>query len=202
MTPIRFYFDFTSTFSYIAIHRIDDLAARYGRTVDWSAVSLGHLFHAQGVVSPPEVPKKFAYLKIDFPRSCAFAGLPCVFPAPFPPDVKLARLAFWRLKARDPVLARTFAKAVSLAVFGHGKSVAGPDDLAAACAAACPGVAGLLAEDLAAVGSDSVAKQAVIAALEAAVADGMIGAPFMVLDGEPFWGADRLDQLERRLSKT
>ena len=44
------------------------------------------------------------------------------------------------------------------------------------------------------------AKRAVVEAMDRARADGIIGAPFMVLDGEPFWGADRLDHLERRLA--
>src|SRR5438067_555087 len=132
MTPIRFYFDFTSTFSYIAIQQIDALAAKYGRSVDWRAVSLGHLFQAQGITPPPAIPAKFAYLSIDYPRSCALAGLPCRMPNPFPPDVKLARLAFWYLKARDEQLAHAYARAVTMALFGRGESVATVPEIAAA----------------------------------------------------------------------
>jgi 2-hydroxychromene-2-carboxylate isomerase len=193
MTPIRFYFDFTSTFSYIAIQQIDALAARHGRAVDWRAVSLGHLFQAQGIPAPPTIPAKFAYLATDFARSCAFAGLPCKLPPAFPPDVKLARLAFWSIKARDETRAHAFARAVSSAVFGRGAVVA----TAAEIAAAAPGFE--LAE-IAAAAADLAAKAAVVAALEDARKDGVVGAPFMILDGEPFWGADRLTQLAARLS--
>jgi 2-hydroxychromene-2-carboxylate isomerase len=196
MTPIRFYFDFTSTFSYIAVHQIDEIAAKYGRTVDWRAVSLGHLFQAQGVAPPPTVPAKFAYLSIDFPRSCAFAGLPCRMPEPFPPEVKIARLAFWHLKARDEQLSHRFARAIVRAIFGRGEVVATAEQIMAASA----GVAGLTLDDIAAAAADSAARQAVIASLEHAKADGVFGAPFMILDGEPFWGADRLPQLEARLA--
>ena len=55
--------------------------------------------------------------------------------------------------------------------------------------------------EITAAGADAAAKAAVLAALPEAQADGMIGAPFMVVDGEPFWGADRLDQLAARLAQ-
>lgn len=194
--PIRFYFDFTSTFSYIAIHKIDDLAARYGRTVDWIAVSLGHLFQAQGVTPPPNIPAKYKYLAIDFARSCAYAGLPCRMPDPFPPDIKLARYAFWRIKARDEKRAHDFARAISSAIFGRGESVATAADIVAAC----KGLPEITVDDIEAAGADTAAKRAVIKSVEAAVNEGMAGAPNMVVDGEPFWGADRLDFVERKLA--
>ena len=194
--PIRFFFDFTSTFSYIAIHKIDDLAARYGREVDWIAVSLGHLFQAQGITPPPMIPAKFNYLKVDFPRSCAFADLPCTFPDPFPPDVKLARYTFFMLKAQDEALSHAFARDISMAVFGRGQSVATAAEIAIACA----GLLGVTPAVIDAAGKDMGAKRAVIKAVEEARAVGMNGAPYMILDGEPFWGADRLKQIERRLA--
>lgn len=195
--PIRFTFDFNSTFSYIAIQRIDDLAARYGREVDWRCISLGHLFQAQSIAPPPTVPAKLKYLALDFKRSCAFEGLPCVMPRVFPPDVKLARLMFWHLKAKDEPLSRVFAKVVSMAIFGRGEDVITPDQLVATCKH-LPGVT--LAEVQAAA-TESATKRALVTALNDAVTDGMVGAPYFVLDGEPFWGADRLGQLERRLQE-
>jgi 2-hydroxychromene-2-carboxylate isomerase len=40
-TPIRFWFDFVSPYGYLASLRIDELAARHGRTVDWRPLLLG-----------------------------------------------------------------------------------------------------------------------------------------------------------------
>ena len=196
MAPLRFYFDFISTYAYIAIQRIDDMAARYGRTVDWRAVSLGHLFQAQGVKPPPETPAKFKYNVLDFQRSCARAGLPCKLPAAFPPDVKLARLVFWRLKMRDEALSHVFARAVATTVYGQGESVEAIDDVARACR----GVEGVASEDIVAAANDPAAKDALFRALEEAKADGVFGAPFIIVDGEPFWGADRLDAVESKLA--
>lgn len=195
--PIRFYFDFSSTFSYIAVAKIDDLAAKYGRTVIWNAVSLGHLFQNLGVTPPPFMPVKFAYLKIDFARSCKAAGLPMVFPEVFPPDVKLARYVFWRLKAKDEALSHAFARAAFHRQFGQGLSIATADDLVAAC----DGVPGVTRADIEAAATDTGAKRSVIKVLEEAGQIGMVGAPYMIADGEPFWGADRLGVLAEKLAQ-
>jgi 2-hydroxychromene-2-carboxylate isomerase len=195
MTPIRFYFDFVSTFSYIAIQKIDALAAQYGRQVDWRAVSLGHVFQAQEISPPFLNPAKFKYLSVDFARSCELAGLPCKLPAEFPPGVKIARLAFWYLKARDENLSHAYARAIAMAIFGRGELVGTHDQIMAAL----KDVPQISAADIEAAATDAQARTAMTASLDDARADGMIGAPFMVLDGEPFWGADRLDQLAARL---
>ncbi len=194
--PIRFYFDLVSTYSYLALRRIDDLAARYGREVDWIAVSLGHIFHSLDVKPPPFVPARLKYNTIDLLRSAAFAGIAFKIPDVFPFDAKVSRYAFWSLKARDPKLARDFAIAVMTRAFGEGRSVATAAEVADAC-----GHLGLSLADIEAAAANPAAKRAVLEAMDSARTDGMIGAPFMVLDGEPFWGADRLDHLERRLKE-
>jgi len=197
-SPIRFYFDFASTFSYIASLKIDELASTYGRAVDWRLVSISHLFEAQKIVPPPANPAKFKYLRTDFKRSCRLAHLPCCIPAQFPPTVKLARRVFWRIKRRDESLAHDFARAIIKAIFGKGGMVESPGQIAVACA----GLEDITKEDIDAAEQDDDAKNALVAALDDAISDGMIGAPYMVLDEEPFWGADRLSQLERRLAES
>ena len=37
-------------------------------------------------------------------------------------------------------------------------------------------------------------------ATDAAVEKGVFGSPFIFVDGEPFWGSDRLDQVSRKLA--
>ena len=39
--PFDFYFDFSSPYGYFASTRIDELAARYGRSVVWRPMLLG-----------------------------------------------------------------------------------------------------------------------------------------------------------------
>lgn len=193
--PIRLYIDFVSTYSYLVIHKLDHLAARYGRTVDWNVISLGHIFQELKVTPPPFIPARLAYNTIDLLRSAEFAGLAFKIPETFPFDAKLARYAFWSLKANDAELARAFALAVMKRAFGEGGRISTAAEIADACVSI-----GLSVADIEAAAADPAAKRAVVEAMDRARADGMIGAPFMVLDGEPFWGADRLDHLERRLS--
>lgn len=194
--PIRFYFDLVSTYSYLAIRRIDEIAARYGREVDWIAVSLGHIFHALEVKPPPFIPARLKYNTVDLLRSAAFLGVTFKIPEGFPFDAKLPRYVFWSLKARDPKLARDFAIAVMTRAFGEGRGVTTAAEVADACTHL-----GLSLADIEAAAANPAAKRAVVEAMDSAKADGMIGAPFMVLDGEPFWGADRLEHLERRLKE-
>lgn len=193
--PIRFYVDFVSTYSYLAVHKIDDLAARYGRTVDWQVISLGHIFQDLKVTPPPFIPARLQYNTTDLLRSAEFAGVPFKIPETFPFDAKLARYAFWSFKAKDDALARAFARAVMTHIFGTGGKIGTAADIAEACAGM-----GLSVAEIEEASSAPAAKRAVVEAMDRARADGMIGAPFMVLDGEPFWGADRLDHLERRLA--
>ena len=50
-----------------------------------------------------------------------------------------------------------------------------------------------------AVAADPSWKQSLRSACEKAVAQGVFGAPFFIVDGEPFWGNDRRAQIERWL---
>ena len=58
---------------------------------------------------------------------------------------------------------------------------------------------GLNGEELTQGINDSFTKEQVRAELDLATARGVFGSPFVLLDGEPFWGFDRLDQLEAAL---
>lgn len=200
-TPIKFYFDFVSAYSYVAMNRIDRIAKRYGREVEWNCVALPAILSHHKSISPREQPAKFAHNMKDFPRLCEMNELPVA--APFPPKVppygaSLHRLVFWRLNRKEPELARDFARAVSHRYFGTGQEVRTASQLAAACKVL--GVK-LTMKEIKAAETDKHAQKDLDAALARAISDGMFGAPFMVLDGETFWGADRLDHLEFRLKQ-
>jgi 2-hydroxychromene-2-carboxylate isomerase len=53
---------------------------------------------------------------------------------------------------------------------------------------------------LAAALADPAVKERLRTETEAALAKGMFGAPYVIIDGEAFWGADRLPQIERWLA--
>jgi 2-hydroxychromene-2-carboxylate isomerase len=63
------------------------------------------------------------------------------------------------------------------------------------------GTLGIDAEKLRAALNDPAVKERLKTEVDAAVAAGVFGSPFIIIDGEQFWGADRLAQVERWLAK-
>ena len=194
--PIDFYFDFSSPYGYLASQKIEALAAKYGRTVEWHPVLLGVVFKETGASPLTMVPLKGEYSRRDFERSARFHGIAGFrMPPKFPiPSQAPARIVLW-LKARDPALAARVIKAFYRAFFTEGVDISDPDT--AASIAAREGVN--VAEARAAVDEPAM-KDALKREVEQAIGRGVFGSPFVFVDGEPFWGLDRFDQVERWLA--
>jgi 2-hydroxychromene-2-carboxylate isomerase len=193
-TSIDFYFDFSSPYSYIASEWIEALAARHGRTVAWKAVMLGAVFQAAELKSPVSHPIKREYSLHDFERSARFAGVPFTIPPKFPIATQNASRVFWFLHADDPARAVAWARLCLRAYFTRGTDLG---DTAALAALATE--AGFEAGAVERVWTDPHWKDRLRQANDAAIAAGVFGAPFFMLDGEPFWGNDRRPQIERWL---
>jgi len=192
--PIDFYFDFSSPYGFFASTRIDDLAGHYGRVVKWRPILLGAAFKISGQKPLMEVPLKNEYSRHDFVRFGRLLDLKFRLPDPFPFGAVAASRAFYWLDARDPALAKRFAKAVFRQAYIAGVDVTGVDfvcDLAAGM--------GVPREELKAALASPEVKETLRKEVEAAVAKGVFGSPYIVVDGEPFWGADRLAQIEEWL---
>ncbi len=194
--PIDFYFDFSSPYSYIASEWIDALAARHGRTVNWKAILLGATFQAAELKSPVSYPIKREYSLRDFERSARFAGVPIRNPEKFPIPTQNAARVFWWLADQDRERATQWARHCLRAYFARGVDLSDTAQLRAL--ADDFGIGGDTAE---AVWNDPAWKARLKAENEAAIAAGVFGAPFFVVDGEPFWGNDRRPQIERWLEK-
>ena len=194
--PIDFYFDFSSPYSYIASEWIEALAARHGRTVTWRAILLGATFQAAELKSPVSYPMKREYSLLDFERSARFAGVPLKIPDTFPIPTQNAARLFWWLHDKDEPTAIQWARHCLRALFARGVPL---ND-----AQALLGLAvefGLDAGEAEAVWNNPQWKLALKSANDAAIAAGVFGAPFFMIDGEPFWGNDRRAQIERWLEK-
>jgi len=194
--PIQFYFDFSSPYSYIASEWIDAVAARHGRRVQWHAILLGVLFQAAELKPPVAYPLKRDYALRDFERSAHFAGLPYRQPGAFPIATQQAARVFWWLhetQGHDAAVA--WAHAGLRAYFTRGVAL---NDVVALKALA--GESGLDAAAAEAAWGDERWKQRLKAENEAALAAGVFGAPYFIVDGEPFWGQDRQAQIERWLA--
>jgi 2-hydroxychromene-2-carboxylate isomerase len=195
-SAVQFYFDFSSPYSYIASEWVEALAARHGRTVRWQAILLGATFQAAELKSPVSHPLKREYSMRDFARSARFEGVPFVQPQPFPIATQNAARVFWWLDAQDPARAVAWARAGLRAYFARG--VALDDPAALKTLAAQAGLDAVAAE---VAWSDPAWKDTLKQVNAAAIAAGVFGAPFFIVDGEPFWGNDRKPQIEQFLSQ-
>jgi len=194
--PIDFYFDFSSPYGYVAAHRIEVLAARHIRSVTWRPILLGPALKVSGNRPHQEQPLKSAYMHRDVPRLCRLYGIPFAWPDPFPiATVAPARGALW-LADQDPDRAVTYAKAVYHAYFADGRNI-GEANVATAVA----GEIGVDTGAFAAALQDPDIKARLRAEGEASIKRGVFGSPFFFVDEEPFWGVDRLPQMDEWLAR-
>lgn len=194
--PLDFYFDFSSPYGYFAAEKIDELAARHGRSVLWHPFLLGATFKVTGLGPLPSIPLKGAYSLHDIQRSARYFGLPYRQPSSFPLPTQHAARAFLWINDRDPALARQFGLAIYRAYFVDDQNIS---DLAVVLDVA----AGLRLDrdELSAVLGSAEIKTRLIAESELALARGVFGSPYVFVDGEAFWGADRLSQIEKWLAE-
>lgn len=193
---IDFYFDFSSPYSYIASEWIEALAARHGSTVNWKAILLGAIFQAAGLKSPVDYPIKREYSFLDFERSARFAGVPLKNPEKFPIPTQNAARIFWWLNDKRDATASHWARHCLRAYFARGVDLSDPARLRELAAEF-----GLDPAEAESVWNDPTWKVRLKAANDAAIASGVFGAPFFMIDKEPFWGNDRRAQIERWLEK-
>ena len=101
MKKITFWFEFASTYSYLAAMRIELLAQASGLVVEWKPFLLGPIFAGQGLTDSPfnVFPIKGAYTWRDLERECIKYGFPVLQkPAVFPGNGMLAARVAERVK--------------------------------------------------------------------------------------------------------
>ncbi|MBM3532675.1 MAG: 2-hydroxychromene-2-carboxylate isomerase [Alphaproteobacteria bacterium] len=192
--PIEFWFDFSSPYGYLAAQKIDKLAENHRRSASWRPFLLGAVFKVTGSRPLIEFPLKGAYSKRDMERSAREIGVPFQLPAKFPFLSVAAARGFYFIDATDPGKARAYAKAVYHRIFGEGQ----PPETGEQAAELGPKV-GVDAQALLAGINDQAIKDKLRTETDRAIAAGVFGSPFFIVDGEPFWGHDRLEQIDRWL---
>jgi 2-hydroxychromene-2-carboxylate isomerase len=186
---LDFFYEFASTYSYIAAMRIAPLAQAAGVTVRWRPFLLGPIFKSQGWDTSPFnlYPAKGRYMVRDCERQCAALGIAFRMPDPFPQNTLLAaRVA---LAALAEGWGEDFSRAVYSAQFAQARQIGGAE---------------VIGEIVHRLGRDSSAalmraqSDAIKQKLRAETAEaqrlGIFGAPSFVVGGELFWGNDRLEQ--------
>jgi 2-hydroxychromene-2-carboxylate isomerase len=187
---LDFYFDFISPYAYFAWKRIQNIADAAGRELAVHPVLLAGMLDHWGQLGPAEVEPKRRFTSRDVARYAIDHNLPLRGPAqhPFHPLAALRAV----LVAGDD--AATAITALFDAGWGRGIDMADPAQLAAALSDA-----GLDGPALLAGTQDPAIKQRLREKTEAAIAAGVFGVPTVVVDGELYWGNDRLHYVERAL---
>jgi 2-hydroxychromene-2-carboxylate isomerase len=194
--PIDFYFDFSSPYSFLASEQIEPLAARHGRAVVYRPILLGVVFKASGSAPLTEqYGPKARYSVHDFERSARYAGIRYRHPSKFPIGaVGASRAVLW-LQQHQPDRANPFVHAVFRAFFQDDRDISD-----AAVVAQIAQALGIDGQKLMQGAQEPAIKDELRRRVEEAVAFGVFGAPTIVVDGEVFWGNDRLPQIERWLA--
>jgi 2-hydroxychromene-2-carboxylate isomerase len=187
---LDFWFDFASTYSYLAAARIRPLAAQAKVQVRFRPFLLGPIFKAQGWDTSPFnlYEAKGRYMWRDMERLATDLALPFRRPDPFPQNSLLpARVALFGL---DKGWGEEFCVAVFRAQFEHGHRIDDPNALGAILSRL-----GVDAKTVLAGAQSDDNKLLLRAQTEAAQKLGVFGAPsFTTASGDLFWGNDRLEQ--------
>ena len=185
---VDFWFEFGSTYSYPAAMRIQALAAERDIRVVWRAFLLGPIFREQGWPDSPFnlLPTKGRYMWRDLERICSAQGIPLRRPAEFPRNGLIAARVACRF-ANAPWLP-SFVRSVYRANFAEDQDISVLDTLRR-----CLAKSGKDPDELLSAAQSDESKAALRRQTEEAAELGLFGAPSFVVDGELFWGNDRLE---------
>ena len=196
-SPIEFWFDFLSPFGYLGSIQIEKLAAEHGREVVWRPTLLGVMvMNVMGLPAVPATPLKGPYSGRERDRNFGFFGVELnphgdgVLP-PLP-----AIRTFTWLNMTDPALAKRFGQALYRAHWSEATDVTTPE----AVATFAKDRFDLDPDAVIAAIDDPAVKDALKASVGAALEAGVFGVPTFVVDGERFWGNERLPMIERLLA--
>ena len=190
--PVDFYFDFISPYAYIGSIQVEAIAARHGRKVNWRPVLIGiTVMKIMGLKPLPETPLKGDYLKHDGRRMAEVFGVPFRQHGLKGTNSLAACRSFLWLKARDEALAVRFAHRIFKKLWVDGKDITPPESVAEEASALGVDTKAMLE----AIATDA-GKKALNDAVDHAIKVGAFGVPYVMVDGEPIWGCDRLWMLE------
>lgn len=194
---INVYFDFVSPYGWIAAERIGDVAARFGRPLRWHPILLKvTVLDTMGLPPPLETPLKGPYLQHDIARSLRYHGLRLAESARFGfSSLTAARAALWARGAAPDEL-HALILALYRAHWSDGRDISRGDTVLDIIAEV-----GLPRPDAAAALQSDAAKQALAEETAAAIRAGIFGSPTFVVDGETFWGADRIPMVEAWIAR-
>jgi 2-hydroxychromene-2-carboxylate isomerase len=189
---VEFLFDFGSPTSYLAYKQLPKVAARHGARIVWTPILLGGVFKATGNTSPAMVPAKARYMNNDLARFAKRYNVVLNFNTHFPVNtMPLMRgaVAYQSTNQFD-----IYVNAMFDAMWAHPRNLNDPGEIGHVLHDI-----GVKPEDFMARIERADVKEKLKANTEGAVARGVFGAPTFFVNGEMFFGQDRLDFVEEAL---
>jgi 2-hydroxychromene-2-carboxylate isomerase len=193
MPTLEYFFDFSSPYSYLASTQLEGLAARTGVRIRWRPFLLGALFKAIQTAPPIYNQARIAYMLKDLGDWSRHYGLPEVrIPETFPfLSVKSLRLA---LVAEEQGRMPAFGLGMFRAIWQQGQDATSESVLTSVLTEVGLEPPACFARTEAPEIKERLKKNG-----EEALERGVFGAPTFFVDGEMFFGNDRLLFVERRL---
>ena len=189
---IECFFDFGSPATYLAWTQLPLLAAKHNAKLIWRPMLLGAVFKATGNQSPAMNPAKGRYMLIDFQRYAQHYGVPMKFNPFFP--INTMTLMRGAVALQDDPRFDEYLYTVFTAIWVEEQNMGQPEVVASVLEKAGFDAAALLTQC-----GDEAVKEKLKMNTEEAVARGAFGAPTIYIDGEMFFGQDRLPMIEKEL---
>lgn len=194
-SPIEYFFALPSPWAYLGHQRFLDIAAKAGREIRFKPCITGKLFPAVGTLALGDRPQtRKTYRMVEMRRWRDHLGMPLTLePAHFPVDDSLAARTVIAVQERG-LDCGPLAGAYMRAVWAEEKDISDEaviDAIAAAHGHDGPG--------LREAADARTVRERYEEFTEQAVAASVFGYPTFIVDGEMFWGQDRLDFVARKL---
>ena len=187
MKRIEFWLEYASTYSYLSVARIGRLADARGIEISWQPFWLYPVREQQGLPAPfPEGSAREKYMWRDLERRAKKLGIAYRRPEVYPfNSVSIGRIA---LIASREGWCREFTEAAFRLHWTEGVSMSTPENITKAL-----GIVGQDVQRVQSLASSPQTKDAFKKQADAAIERGIFGAPSFVVNGELFWGDDRLE---------
>ncbi|MFL6708184.1 MAG: 2-hydroxychromene-2-carboxylate isomerase [Massilia sp.] len=195
---VTYYLAPQSPFAYLGHARLVDVARAAGAHIDIKPIDLGRVFAASGGLPlAKRAPQRQAYRLAELQRWSSFMNVPMkTQPSFFPvPGDAAARLIIAARTSLGGEAAVNLAGAIMHALWADDKNI-GDEAVLAQVASACGFDGAMLMKSSQTAGVQAEYEKNTDEALAANV----FGSPWYIVDGEGFWGQDRLDFVERALT--
>jgi 2-hydroxychromene-2-carboxylate isomerase len=192
---VEFFFDVGSPASYLAWTQLPKICADGGATLVYRPMLLGGVFRATGNASPVTVPAKGRYVEIEFNRYARRYGVPFLTNTHFPIITLHLMRVVTGMQMKYPERFEKVLAAIFKAIWVDNLNLNQPELTIRTLSEA-----GLSPEQVDALVNATEVKDALKATTEEAVSRGVFGAPSTFVNGEMYFGQDKLDFVKEELA--